>query len=67
MGGEGYDGDVRPGFVGGADLASGLDAIHEGHLDVHEDEVVVKGLECGDDFFAVCDGVGLEADFLEHG
>ena len=59
VGGEGDDGDVRcraavlrGGLFQAADLAGGFEAVHFGHLAVHEDQVVARAAEGGEHFAA---------------
>ena len=50
-----------------ADFAGGLEAVHFGHVHVHEDEVEAAGFGGGDGFEAVVGDVGFDADFAEDG
>jgi len=66
-GGEGQDGDVtvRP-HLGRADRTGRLEAVHLGHLTVHEDEIVGCALEGLDGFPAVAHEIDPVPGLLEH-
>ena len=66
VGGHGDDGELFPAVVG-ADGAGGFDTVEFGHLDVHEDEVVVAGGEGFEGLFAVGGDVDDVAAFAEDG
>jgi hypothetical protein len=66
VGGHGDDGGVLAGGLALADQAGGVDAAHDGHLHVHEDQIPGGGREEIDRLLAVLgqgDGV---APFLEE-
>lgn len=52
-----------------ADLASGVDAAHDGHLEVHEDDVVLGARDHFDGFLTVVGDVddGVAEALKEHG
>ena len=66
VGGEGDDGEIPVGEAG-ADLARGLDAVHLGHLDVHEDQVIMPCRQGVEGFPAALGFVGVVAEVLERG
>jgi hypothetical protein len=66
VGGHGDDDDVAIWRLGAADLFGGLVAVHNGHLAIHEDEVVVIGGNHVDGFLAVRGEFDGEAEALKH-
>ncbi len=66
VGGEGDDAGLALGGEVGADLAGGLEAVHLGHLEVHENEVVGAAFEGAEGFEAVGDSVGAVAEAFEE-
>lgn len=66
VGGEGDDVGGGAGGGMGAEVAGGFEAVHLGHLDVHEDDVVGLALDGGEDLEAVGGEVGAVAEAGEH-
>ena len=51
--------------MGVADAAGGFEAVDDGHLDVHKDEVEGDAFERHEGFGAVRDGVGAQPEFFK--
>ena len=66
VGGHGDDDDVTTGRLSAADLFGGLVAVHDGHLAIHEDEVVAIGGDHVDCFLSVGGEFYFEAETLER-
>ena len=49
----------------GPDLAGGLEAVHFGHLDIHEDKIERFFLQLVEDFFPIFGDAGRIAHFVE--
>ncbi len=66
VGGHGDDDGVAAGRFGAADLFGGLVAVHDGHLAIHENEVVAIGGDHIDGFLAVGGEFDGKTEALQH-
>lgn len=64
-GGEGHDEEIWA--LARADQPGGLDAVEDGHLDIHEHQVEALHIEGAKGVLAVGDGGHVLAQLLEHG
>ncbi|OPZ58073.1 MAG: Outer membrane protein TolC precursor [Deltaproteobacteria bacterium ADurb.Bin510] len=57
---------IADGGVGTADAARGFQAVHFGHLYIHQHQVIIDHFQRLDGFSAVGHGIGVEAELLEQ-
>ncbi len=66
MGGQGNDGEVVTLYIASriANLTGGLEAVHAGHLNIHEDQIVGLGGEGGEHRVTIGDDLRLQTQAL---